>query len=197
MVSVRRIVEEKTQVLAIKKAELERVNNKIRELEDMFAEKVRSKEELSKKIKDCQIKLERAQKLTEGLSDEKERWAKDVALLKFKGKFIPTDSVIAAAMVAYSGPFTSSFRIRMDQEWQRILNEINSEYQQAKQVEEEILPRSTKGSISLRSYLGEEVKIQLWNICGLPKDDTSIENGIIIDKARRWPLMIDPQNQAS
>jgi dynein heavy chain len=53
LISVRRIVEEKTQVLAIKKAELEKVNNKIRDLEEMFAEKVRSKEELSKKIKDC------------------------------------------------------------------------------------------------------------------------------------------------
>jgi dynein heavy chain len=100
-------------------------------------------------------------------------------------------------MVAYSGPFTSSFRTKMDQEWQRIINDINSEYQQVKSITDDILPRSTKGTISLRAYLGEEVKIQLWNICGLPKDDTSIENGIIIDKARRWPLMIDPQNQAS
>jgi dynein heavy chain len=47
------------------------------------------------------------------------------------------------------------------------------------------------------SYLGEPVKIQTWNIAGLPKNDTSIENGIIIDKSRRWPLMIDPQNQAN
>jgi dynein heavy chain len=37
----------------------------------------------------------------------------------------------------------------------------------------------------------------MWNICGLPKDDTSIENGIIIDKSRRWSLMIDPQTQAN
>ena len=35
------------------------------------------------------------------------------------------------------------------------------------------------------------------NILGLPKDNTSIENGIIIDKSRRWPLMIDPQKQAN
>lgn len=51
--------------------------------------------------------------------------------------------------------------------------------------------------ISMRKFLGDEVKIQSWNISGLPKDDTSIENGIIIDKSRRWTLMIDPQNQAN
>ena len=32
-----------------------------------------------------------------------------------------------------------------------------------------------------------------WNLAGLPSDATSVENGIIVSKARRWPLMIDPQ----
>jgi dynein heavy chain len=45
----------------------------------------------------------------------------------------------------------------------------------------------------MSQFLGDPIKIQHWNVCGLPKDDTSIENGIMIDKSRRWPLMIDPQ----
>ena len=49
----------------------------------------------------------------------------------------------------------------------------------------------------MAKYLGVPVKIQTWNIAGLPKDDNSIENGIIIDKSRRWPLTIDPQGQAN
>lgn len=44
----------------------------------------------------------------------------------------------------------------------------------------------------MSQFMGVPVKIQSWNIAGLPKDDTSIENGIIIDKSRRYPLMIDP-----
>lgn len=71
--------------------------------------------------------------------------------------------------------------------------------------------------ITMRQFLGDEVQIQTWNICGnlprsndnlvdtfllpdhvgLPKDGTSIENGILIEKSRRRPLMIDPQNQAN
>lgn len=34
-------------------------------------------------------------------------------------------------------------------------------------------------------------------MAGLPSDPVSVENGIIIEKARRWPLMIDPQMQAN
>jgi dynein heavy chain len=41
------------------------------------------------------------------------------------------------------------------------------------------------------------VTIQQWAVAGLPNDNLSIENGIIIDKARRWALMIDPQRQAN
>ena len=46
---------------------------------------------------------------------------------------------------------------------------------------------------SLSSTLGDPVKIRAWNIAGLPVDTFSVDNGIIVTNARRWPLMIDPQ----
>ena len=41
--------------------------------------------------------------------------------------------------------------------------------------------------------LADPIKIRAWNIAGLPSDSLSTENGIIMNKARRWPLFIDPQ----
>ena len=50
---------------------------------------------------------------------------------------------------------------------------------------------------SLIQTLGDPVQIRQWNIEGLPTDNFSIDNGIIIFNSRRWPLMIDPQGQAN
>ena len=36
-----------------------------------------------------------------------------------------------------------------------------------------------------------------WLAAGLPNDAASIESGIMVAHARRWPLMIDPQRQAN
>jgi len=41
------------------------------------------------------------------------------------------------------------------------------------------------------------VVIRNWGLFGLPNDSFSVENAIINDKTRRWPLFIDPQGQAN
>lgn len=49
----------------------------------------------------------------------------------------------------------------------------------------------------MSAKLSDPVKVQEWLIAGLPNDAFSIENGIMIANARRWPLAIDPQGQAN
>jgi len=46
--------------------------------------------------------------------------------------------------------------------------------------------------VTMRSFMGDDVKIRSWGVAGLPSDNLSIENGIIMFDSRRWPLMIDP-----
>jgi dynein heavy chain len=44
----------------------------------------------------------------------------------------------------------------------------------------------------MKKVLGDDVTIRSWAVAGLPSDNLSIENGIIMFGSRRWPLMIDP-----
>lgn len=50
-------------------------------------------------------------------------------------------------------------------------------------------------SFSLINILGDPYEIRQWNAEGLPRDTVSTENGILVTCGRRWPLMIDPQDQ--
>lgn len=45
--------------------------------------------------------------------------------------------------------------------------------------------------------LGDAVKIRNWQLSGLPKDNLSVQNGVIVQYSNRWPLFIDPQGQAN
>ena len=44
--------------------------------------------------------------------------------------------------------------------------------------------------------LATEVEIAIWNSQQLPNDDLSIQNAILTVRASRYPLCIDPQQQA-
>jgi len=39
---------------------------------------------------------------------------------------------------------------------------------------------------NLTKTLGEPIKIQAWNIAGLPRDTYSIDNAVIVDNSHRW-----------
>lgn len=50
---------------------------------------------------------------------------------------------------------------------------------------------------NLISILADPYEIRLWNMYGLPRDQTSTENAAIVMQSSRWPLMIDPQEQVT
>ncbi len=43
--------------------------------------------------------------------------------------------------------------------------------------------------------LGDPFEIRQWNADDLPRDAVSTENALLVIRGRRWPLMIDPQDQ--
>lgn len=154
----------------------------IKEMEKRYAESVAKKEELSRKVEECNVKLSRAGKLISGLGGERQRWALAVDQFDMRISNIIGDILLASGVIAYHGPFTAEYRTMLMKEWTSSLLHMN-------------IPHSENPS--LWESLGDNVKLREWEISGLPKDSLSRDNGIIVQYSRRWPLLIDPQGQAN
>lgn len=48
-------------------------------------------------------------------------------------------------------------------------------------------------TFSLATTLGHPMTIRAWSLAGLPADNFSVENGIIVTNSSRYSLLIDPQ----
>ncbi len=112
-----------------------------------------------------------------GLEGEKVRWTDTVKTLGEKIALLIGDCLIAAGMVSYAGPFTAQYRSELEEEWRAQVKKLGIKH---------------TPNISMRNVLGDDVLIRIWSVAGLPNDNLSVENGIILFKSRRWPLMIDP-----
>ncbi|EFJ50020.1 dynein heavy chain 6 [Volvox carteri f. nagariensis] len=165
-----------------KKAELANVEAKLAGLNAKLAEMQRRKAQLEAEVDLCEKKLDRATKLIGGLGGEKSRWTEVAAKLGGDYVNLTGDVLLASGFIAYLGAFTAAYRERASSSWVALCRERH-------------IPCSEH--FKLVTVLGEPVKIRDWTIDGLPNDSFSIDNGIIVSKARRWPLLIDPQGQAN
>ncbi|CAF0812566.1 unnamed protein product [Didymodactylos carnosus] len=166
-------------ILTEKRAHL---REKLAVLQRQLDDNLVTKDELSKQVADCKTKLSRAEKLIGGLGGEKARWTTAANNLGEQYDNLIGDILLSSGIIAYLGAFTAVFRQDQINEWNKL-------------IEDQSLPRSKQ--YSLVNTLGEPVTIRAWKIDGLPSDSFSVENGIILNNSRRWPLMIDPQSQAN
>ncbi|XP_049712146.1 dynein axonemal heavy chain 6 isoform X2 [Elephas maximus indicus] len=165
-----------------KQALLKQVEDQIQSLQDEYDKGVNEKESLAKTMALTQARLSRAGKLTAALGDEQVRWEESIQKFEEELSNIVGNVFIAAACVAYYGAFTAQYRQLLIECWINDCVFLN-------------IPIDT--SFSLINILGDPYEIRQWNTDGLPRDMISTENGILVTQGRRWPLMIDPQDQAN
>ncbi|CAJ1051390.1 LOW QUALITY PROTEIN: dynein heavy chain 1%2C axonemal [Xyrichtys novacula] len=158
------------------------VEGGIATLQAKYQDCLAKKEELDKKFQLCEARLVRADKLISGLADEKVRWKETVQHLDYMVNNITGDVLLSAGYIAYLGPFTGEYRSAMAAEWLHCFKELS-------------VPHTEDPN--LINTLGDPVKIRSWQISGLPKDNLSVENGVIAQYSLRWALFIDPQGQAN
>jgi dynein heavy chain len=168
--------------LNLKKAALQKVEDDLAALQNQLSAAKGKKFDLEAQADLCDKKIARANQLLEGLGGEKDRWSEFAVQLAGRYDRLTGDVLVSSGLLAYLGPFTAVYRQKQMAAWVQSLKK-NS------------IPCSEAPTLS--GTLGDLVKIRQWNIDGLPTDSFSVDNGIIVFNARRWPLMIDPQGQAN
>ncbi|OXU22263.1 hypothetical protein TSAR_003308 [Trichomalopsis sarcophagae] len=174
--------EETMNFLKEKREMLAELNERLAALNEQLAETLERKIDLESQVTLCRNKLIRAEKLISGLGGEKSRWTQCAENLQRSYDSLPGDVLISCGMIAYLGPYTSSYRLESLSKWTSYVASLN-------------IPLSS--DYSFVGVLGSEIKINSWNIYGLPRDSFSTENAIIMDNTKRWSLFIDPQSQAN
>uniref|UniRef100_A0A7M4E4B8 Dynein axonemal heavy chain 14 n=1 Tax=Crocodylus porosus TaxID=8502 RepID=A0A7M4E4B8_CROPO len=169
------------QKLAEKQRSLALIEEHQRNLEARYEESAAQKAMLATRKKLATQRLNRASVLSTALEDEMERWKKAVNNLGQKLHGIMGDALISAAFLVYSGVLTSEYRQQLTNECLRLCNE-------------NMIPMSP--NYSLIAAMTEKNEVRKWQNEGLPQDQYSTENAILVKNGWRWPLLIDPQKQA-
>ncbi|XP_050294970.1 dynein axonemal heavy chain 10 [Anthonomus grandis grandis] len=171
------------------KRSLEKLYNEIAKLEadldklnQKYATAMKRRQELQEETDIMMRRLEAADKLISGLSSEKIRWNEDLKNLKIEKERLVGNCILCSGFLAYCGPFTFEFRRNMVyQDW-------------CTDIQDRQVPMTLP--FRLERNLTTDVEVSQWVSESLPPDELSVQNGILTMRSSRFPLCIDPQQQA-
>eukprot|EP00698_Gefionella_okellyi_P021811 TRINITY_DN713_c0_g5_i1.p1 TRINITY_DN713_c0_g5~~TRINITY_DN713_c0_g5_i1.p1 ORF type:complete len:2528 (-),score=851.46 TRINITY_DN713_c0_g5_i1:18-6647(-) len=168
---------------ALKQAQssLAEIQAKLNQLKEQYDESIETRNRLRQEAEETERKLDRAEKLVSGLMGERERWKTSIKQYEGEIKNLVGDCLIASAFLSYAGPFPANYRTELTSKWLARVKELN-------------VPHTP--NFSFENFLSVPTQTREWNIQGLPTDNFSIQNGVLVTRGQRWPLMVDPQEQA-
>jgi len=175
--------------LAKANGELKAKQDNLREVEDQVAalqkklnDTVSEKDRLVAEAQLTKDRLARADVLTVGLKDEGIRWRNTVSSIRQDIINLTGDVFLSSAAISYYGPFTGVYRAEIVDAWLQSMKDLE-------------IPCGD--TFDLKEVMGNPVEMRDWNLQGLPADAVSLNNGVMVVRGKRWPLMIDPQSQGN
>jgi dynein heavy chain len=134
-------------------------------------------EELKEEIKECNLRKRRADTLLRGLSSEKQKWIVCMRMLSSKNNTVVGDVILSSCFITLLSGFEQKYRERCLHKWNRVLNDLG-------------FTRTTE--FSLVELFGDSYKIRKWHQNHLPGDSMSVNNAVVLEKTKRFSLIIDP-----
>ncbi|GIQ85219.1 dynein heavy chain, partial [Kipferlia bialata] len=169
--------------LATAQAELDEKQAALNKLQTKYDACMAEKQRLQNDAEVTQRRLGSAQALISGLSGERERWGVQSKELADRVRRLVGDVALAAGFLSYAGPFNQEYR-------QKLLTNI-----WVPSLKKRGVPFSESLAANVTAFLVTEATVGEWRLQGLPTDDLSTQNGIIVTTAPRYPLLVDPQGQ--
>ena len=169
---------------ALREAELrlEGVNEKLAGLKETFDRQMKEKRNIEEGAALLHAKMNKASALINGLAGEQTRWTEDANNFADEKRRLVGDCAVTCAFVSYCGPFNQDFRSYL----------VNEKF--IRDCQQRGVP-VTQG-IEVIDFLVDVGTAGDWNMEGLPTDPLSIQNGILVTRSERYPLLVDPQGQA-
>lgn len=181
----RLMLEQKSAELAVAMRSLAEAQKNLAEINEMlaglkakFEESMAKKKGLEDQANKTKKQINTARTLIGSLTDEQARWSKGVKELGDEKRRLIGNCSLATAFISYGGPFDATFRHMLQHDFF------------IADMKKRSVPHSP--TLELTSFLVDEATVGEWNIQGLPKDDLSIQNGIMVCNSSRYPLLIDP-----
>ncbi|KAL3878520.1 hypothetical protein ACJMK2_030860 [Sinanodonta woodiana] len=164
-------------------ARMEKLSRDLDEVDAKVASLRKRFETLTKEAAELKIKLEKenetinaAETLVSKLEGEYQRWSNQVGELSLEMKELPKRALLAAGFVAYLSKAPEDVRHKLMSSWT-----------EAFQVH----------GFDLRRFLSTESEQLIWKSEGLPSDDLSVENALVILQCTSRPFLVDPSSRAT
>jgi len=150
-------------------------------MQDEFQQLIQDQGKLEEEQKTVKNKVERSDALFKNLSSELIRWVGSSKDFTEKMSNLVGDVLISSGFLTYIGFFDHSQRMNLQDEWKLSIYNKAIKY---------------SPTLALTEFLSRPQDRVLWKSEELPDDDLCIENAIIMSKYNRYPLIIDPSDQA-
>ena len=161
--------------------ELAKVQAALDEMQAKFDAAMAEKKRLEDDAAATQRKMDSATALISALAGEEVRWTEQSKQFDLQIQRLTGDCALASSFVSYLGPFNKEFRDLLLQ--RDFYGDLTS---RGVPVTE---------NLDVTRFLVDDNEIGEWNLQGLPTDELSIQNGIMVTRATRYPVMVDPQGQ--
>ncbi|XP_068037518.1 cytoplasmic dynein 2 heavy chain 1 isoform X5 [Anomalospiza imberbis] len=155
---------------------LNSVGQKVLELKDKFQNRTTEAAKLEAELSKAQKTLKAAEVLINQLDREHKRWSTQVSEITDDLATLPKRAQLAAAFITYLSAAPEDQRKNSLDEWTK---------------------SAGLEKFDLRRFLCTESEELVWKSEGLPSDDLSIENALVILQSKVCPFLIDPSFRAT